>query len=29
MHIFPEGGQGYSFGRSNPKAPDWTELATH
>ncbi len=27
MHIFPEGGHGYSLGKSKKSAPDWTELA--
>ncbi len=27
MHIFPEGGHGYSLGKSKKSTPDWTELA--
>jgi acetyl esterase/lipase len=27
MHIFPEGGHGYSLGKSKETAPDWTKLA--
>jgi len=29
MHIFPEGGHGYSLGKSNKAAPDWTGLAVN
>lgn len=27
VHIFPNGGHGYSLGKSKQSAPDWTELA--
>lgn len=27
MHIFPNGGHGYSLGKSKKSVPDWTELA--
>ncbi|MCP4274307.1 MAG: prolyl oligopeptidase family serine peptidase, partial [Gammaproteobacteria bacterium] len=27
MHIFPNGGHGYSMGKSRNNAPDWTNLA--
>jgi len=27
MHIFPEGGHGYSLGKSRINAPDWSSLA--
>lgn len=27
MHLFPTGGHGYSMGKSNANAPDWTDLA--
>ena len=27
MHIFPEGGHGYSLGLNNKNTPDWTSLA--
>lgn len=28
MHIFPNGGHGYSLGKSKKSVPDWTELAS-
>ena len=28
MHIYPEGGHGYSLGKSKKSAPDWTRLAS-
>jgi len=28
MHIYPEGGHGYSLGKSKKRAPDWTTLAS-
>lgn len=27
MHLYPTGGHGYSMGKSNENAPNWTELA--
>ncbi len=27
LHIYPDGGHGYSLGKSNKKAPDWTIVA--
>lgn len=29
MHIFPEGGHGYSLGKSKETAPDWTTIAAN
>lgn len=29
MHIFPEGGHGYSLGKSKKSAPDWSTLAAN